>query len=339
MWKETGRKIEYTAHRMSNWAFIHAYSAYTGRPGKYVGSDTKSINQFGFISTPEITLNKPQNTIRIVFLGGSSTAGTGKTLADKDTWPWQVIEHVRENYSQKNIEFINGALGGYSSFESYGRLWSQIRFFEPDIIVMMHGWNDLYYFNNADSILKWRTNPDHSWGIPKIKIEPDYKPSWIDPVIRPFQSLIRLRLLLSKKITDSEGKESTKKELLTTYDERCEEIWRTQLKLFKTTSDLLNAKLFVIKQATLIAPNLPMQERVRCRYDFHGFDHDAHVKAFKQIYQIIDEEIPANYIIDTTPLSGIPEYFHDHIHFSEEGASKMAEIISPVIESYLNNNE
>jgi hypothetical protein len=33
---------------------------------------------------------------------------------------------------------------------------------------------------------------------------------------------------------------------------------------------------------------------------------------FKQKYRIIDEEIAAAYIIDTSQLSGVSEYFYDH---------------------------
>ena len=42
------------------WALVDAFSAYTGKPGKYEGSGNtnKTINSHGFISTPEITIKK-----------------------------------------------------------------------------------------------------------------------------------------------------------------------------------------------------------------------------------------------------------------------------------------
>jgi len=53
--------------------------------------------------------------------------------------------------------------------------------------------------------------------------------------------------------------------------------------------------------------------------------------AFKQIYQIIDEEIAAEYVIDTSQLSGISEYFYDHIHPTELGSQKIAEIVAKAL--------
>jgi len=97
----------------------------------------------------------------------------------------------------------------------------------------------------------------------------------------------------------------------------------------------MGAKLFVIKQATLIVPDLPMEERLKCRYEYHGFDHDAHVRAFAEIYKIIDEEIAVNSVIDMTSLSGRPELFYDHIHPTPLGCSEIASLISKPLVSYI----
>jgi hypothetical protein len=116
---------------MTEWALVDAFSAYRGKPGPYPGG--KKVNRHGFISTPEIELKKQAGTLRIVFLGGSSTAGTGWNLADKGTWPWITISKLQNRHAHIRFDFINGSLGGYSSFESYGRLWSRLIHFSPDI--------------------------------------------------------------------------------------------------------------------------------------------------------------------------------------------------------------
>ncbi len=89
------------------------------------------------------------------------------------------------------------------------------------------------------------------------------------------------------------------------------------------------------KQATLIVPNLDEDDRNRCRYDFHGFDHDAHVEAYNQIYSIIDQEIETENIIDVTPLSGVSEYFYDHVHPTEIGSMEIAKIVAKSLESQM----
>ena len=265
-------------------------------------------------------------------MGESSTAGVGGDLADEDTWPWRVADLLKKDLRGKKLEFINAALGGYSTFESFGRLWSRIRFFSPDIIVVAHGWNEMYYFNKVDDITSWRTLPDGSWGFSRTMKIAIYKPLWIDQLFRNSQILTKIRLRLSKPIA---GEAGVAKPLQNSYDRRGLEIFRTNLRLIKATASILGAKLFVIKQATLVVPNLPKEYRGWCRYEYHGFDHDAHVDAFKQIYRIIDEEIEPDFVIDETSLSGVPEYFYDHIHPNVLGAQKIAEIVAQKLQVHL----
>jgi len=317
---------------MAAWAFVDAFSAYRGKPGIY--ADGKMVNRFGFISTPEIAVSKPKNTVRVVFLGGSSTAGTGWNLKDEDTWPWKTIQLIKNNMTI-NFDFINGALGGYTSFESYGRLWSRLRHFSPDIVVVNHGWNEMYYFNSVDSIANWRTFGDGFWKFDRtgnaIAI---YPPNFTDPLIRWSQLLTVFRLSNTKPNMGEIGP-SLKEPLKSDFNREGLEIWRTNLKLIRDTCQTIGAKLFVLKQATLITPDLPMKERRRCRYDFHGFDHNAHLDAFQRIYKIIDEEVPQNAIIDTTILSGRPDYFFDHIHPNSMGTREIALIVSEKLMNYL----
>lgn len=318
---------------MADWALVDAFSAYRGKPGPYPGG--KKVNRHGFISTPEIELKKQAGTLRIVFLGGSSTAGTGWNLVDTGTWPWMTIRRLQTKHAHRLFDFINGALGGYSSFESYGRLWSRLIHFSPDIVILNHGWNEMYYFGQSDSIIGWRTLEDGSWGFQKTtRPVPIYRPGPVDPLVRWSQLLTVMRLSLS---TPNKGEiaPSPQKKLNKTYNRKGLEVWRTQLKLFRETCRTLGIKLFVVKQPTLITADLPLTERRRCRYDFHGFDHDAHVDAFAAIYEIIDDEIPGDSIIDLTSLSGNPAYFFDHIHPNPMGARAISRAVSDTLSSYL----
>jgi hypothetical protein len=331
LWVVTGRKSG--PNPMASWVFIDAFSAYRARPRE----GRRSVNRYGFIATPELMVSKPQNTIRIAFLGESSTAGQGRSnFADEDTWPWQVAAMLQEGFREKHIEFINGALGGYTSFESYGRLWSRIRFFSPDIIVVYHGWNAMYYFNWVDDMTSWRMLADGSWSLDRTE-QPItiYEPMSIDYVIWPFQVLICLRLYFMKPFDEEIGSVRASETLAHQYDRWALDVWRTNLRLFRETAWVLGAQLFVTKQATLIVPDLSLEEQRRCRYGLHGFDHAAHVDAFQQIYGVIDEEITADHIIDVTSLSGYPEYFHDHIHPTKEVAYEIAKIMSAVLLSHL----
>ncbi len=318
---------------MRQWAQVDAFCAYKAKPGKYLRHGVKTVNEHGFISTPPIEVAKPRGTMRIVFLGGSSTAGTGYNLDDVQTWPWKTIELLRKRFPDRPIDFINAALGGYSSFESFGRLWSRLRFFSPDLIVVCHGWNEMYYFPQraVERSHLQRTLPDGSWSVDRtarpIRM---FEPSPVDPWISWSQVLTRVRIRLSQGQAGELGG-GTSGPLRTSWDPEAVDIWRTNLRLMRETSALLDAELYVVKQATLIVPDLPAEHRQRCRYDFHSFDHDAHVEAFAAIYRVIDDEIAPDHIIDATSLSGRPQYFFDHVHPTEEGTTAIADIVAEAL--------
>lgn len=332
LWALTGRSV--STHPIAEWALIDAFAAMRGKPGTYrAAGGVKTVNREGFVSTPEIAVTKPANTIRIVFLGESSTAGTGTLLPDSVTWPWQVAEHLRHRPNRRRqIEFINAALGGYTTFESYGRLWSRLRFYSPDIVVVYHGWNEMYYFRNVDKIAEWRTLPDGSWGLESSVPVTVYTPRWYDWLARPSQILTKVRLRLSKPLNGEAKAGLLTRELAPDYDPRALEIFRSNLRFIKSATEQMGAQLLVGKQATLIVPNLPESERKRCRYDLHGMNHDAHVSAFRAIYRVIDDEIPRDRIVDVTPLSGVPEDFYDHVHPTPLGAARIARIMADAIE-------
>ncbi len=335
LWALTGRSVASSPNPMRSWADVDAFCAYRPRPGQYDNQEKKTVNSEGFISTPEIAVAKPPGTTRVVFLGGSSTAGTGWNLRDKHTWPWRVAETLRIHFDTDKIEFINAAVGGYSTFESYGRFWSRLRFYDPDVVVVYHGWNEMYYFGRPTTT--WRTLPDGSWTLDRTAQPAQvYEPSWVDHLVRPSQVLSDLRIRLSA----STGEVGTGKAtpLADSFERRGLETFRQNLRLLRTTADALGVEMFVCKQATLIVPDLPDEQRERCAYHFHGFDHDAHLDAFASIYGVIDEEVPSDRIIDVTPLSGEPDSFYDHIHPTPNGTTRIAEVVSAALINHLESN-
>ncbi len=337
LWALTGRTVG--ENPMAAWAAVDAFAAYRARPGRYGRGEGKSVNPDGFISTPPLRAAKEPGTVRVVFLGGSSTAGTGRDLADAETWPWRAVERLRERLPGARIELINGALGGYTTFESYGRLWGRIRFFSPDVVVVYHGWNEMYYFGQVDDLDRWRTLEDGTWSLDRRRRVASVAPHWIDPWVRSSQLLTRLRLRLSPERNGEAGeagraerRDGDAPALAADFDARGVEVFRTNLRLLRETAAVLGAELFVAKQATLMVPDLPEAERARCRADYHGFDYAAHVRAYDALYAVIDEEVEASRVIDATPLSGVRAYFHDHVHPTVEGAEALSGIVADALE-------
>ena len=250
------------------------------------------------------------------------------------------------------IDFINGALGGYSTYESYGRLWSRLRIFKPDIVIINHGWNDLYYFDDKyiDDPFLWKDG-FYIKQFTKSAIIPAHT---IDPYISWSQLLSTLRYLSAKNnisIGELGPIEKLNKKRTTATDAKSNSnkfgyraeglnIFRKNIELFNALSQLNNFDLFVCKQPTLFTATTNEKDRKRCKFDLHAFGHDAHVHAFQNMYGIIDSVVSTSNSISTETISGISEYFYDHVHLTEEGTSALSELVSnKLLDNFFNQIE
>lgn len=330
--------MAYTGRRegtnpMAGWAFVDAFGAFRGQPGLTQTALGKSINGHGFMGTPELTLEKPDGVLRVVFLGGSSTSGQGFDLADEETWPWRVMERLRVARPGQELEFINAALGGYSSFESLGMLWARLRFFEPDVVVVNHGWNEMYYWNaeRMDDPTSWRRLDDGDWSLHRfLPREPPLEPWVIDPLLAWSQLAIRLRLKLDKNLS---GEVSAWYEgpLAAHYDSRGAALFGEHLELLELLCGQFGAELFVTRQPTLVTEGLSEELAARCDFGHHGFDLPAHVRAYAELYGVVDATIPAERVIDLTDLNGRGDLFEDHVHPNASGADAIAERVAAAL--------
>lgn len=127
--------------------FISVSSLYTSDslsglkvPIRNISTGKIRINSDGFRS-PEITNPKPENTIRLAFLGASTTFGG--EVSNEKTWPYLVWRALEEAVPNVDFDYINAAVSGYSVMNSLRRLKHHVVPFEPDLIVIFHGYSDL----------------------------------------------------------------------------------------------------------------------------------------------------------------------------------------------------
>ena len=101
------------------------------------------VNSLGFRS-PELTIPKPKNSIRLAFLGGSTT-WCAEVSGNKYTWPYLVWDELQKTYPQVTFDFLNAGVPGYSTKESLITLESRVAQMNPDVIVVYHATNDISY--------------------------------------------------------------------------------------------------------------------------------------------------------------------------------------------------
>lgn len=110
-------------------------------PGSSTGNI--SINSLGFRG-PEIPLEKPDHTIRLAFIGASTTF-CAEASSNQMTWPDLVVQRLRHDYPETHFDYVNGGVAGYKTSESLINLRRRIRPLSPDVIVIYHATNDLAF--------------------------------------------------------------------------------------------------------------------------------------------------------------------------------------------------
>jgi len=115
------------------------------RPKQTIKSDffvegEYQINSYG-LRDEEFSKEKPTGTFRVICLGNSCTFGWRVKL--NQTYPKQLEKFLNSDLNNQKYEVINAGMTGYSTFQGKRFLRDQILQYEPDLITVCYGWNDL----------------------------------------------------------------------------------------------------------------------------------------------------------------------------------------------------
>jgi lysophospholipase L1-like esterase len=121
----------------------HGDLAYRQKPHsefRYPNGTSAHSNALGFRG-PDVARRKPPGTFRIVLLGGSTTHGWG--VNDDQTIDWYLRRALAEAHPRLRVEVLNLAFDGYDSYQDWARLRSDGLAFDPDVIIVNSGINDV----------------------------------------------------------------------------------------------------------------------------------------------------------------------------------------------------
>jgi hypothetical protein len=124
-------------------AFALAHDPVSGlsipKPGQNTGRI--KINRDGFRS-PEISKQKPPRTVRLAFLGGSSTF-CAEVSSNEATWPDLVTQGLRERYPDVRFEYLNAGVPGYGLGSMGKTIRHRVAPYRPDVIILYEAINEM----------------------------------------------------------------------------------------------------------------------------------------------------------------------------------------------------
>jgi lysophospholipase L1-like esterase len=115
----------------------------TGLPIPAPGQRTPriQINSLGFRG-PELTVPKPPGTIRLAFLGASTTF-CAEASTNEATWPHLVWDSFQKKWAGVKFDYLNAGVPGYGLEHCLRTLQHRIRPLNPDLIVIYEAVNEL----------------------------------------------------------------------------------------------------------------------------------------------------------------------------------------------------
>jgi lysophospholipase L1-like esterase len=100
-----------------------------------------SVNSLGFRG-PEITMPKPPGTVRLAFLGASTT-WCAEVSGNDFVWSHLVSQSLGRVFPGAHFDYVNGSLPGYSISALLRNLRYRVAPLAPDVIVIYEAANDL----------------------------------------------------------------------------------------------------------------------------------------------------------------------------------------------------
>ncbi len=277
-------------------------------------------------------LRKAEGTYRVVCFGGSTTA---HRMNGRD-YPGILQRLLREGANRKTIEVINAGNSGYTTAHSLILLGLDVLSWQPDLVVLSHNINDLtaLYFPGfrPDYWNKYRSGyfsvPDFSerytWNNVLFQHARLY---WfLAAALRPhgFRDLAARGRAIRRAPYPEE------------LVARGEEIFRRNIETFVAIAKDRDIKVILGTQ-----PHEPSEEFfVRhmgykpyndvALYPPHGQHLDIHER-YNEAIRDVAEERGVGLVDNARDFAGETRYFIDHVHNSDEGLLKLAELYARFI--------
>ena len=271
------------------------------------------INSLGFRG-PEITVPKGKNTLRIAFLGASTTF-CAEVSRNELTWPHLVTQDLQNLYQTRNFDYVNGGVPGYTVVSSLRNLRERVAPLNPDVIVIYHATNDLSVETRAMATAQGLYRPQNDEG------------SWLSQ-----HSLLWYMIEKNLRIMAlQQSAESGQDRLQFNADQLGEEFRRNLSELVReatSVADVVALATFSHRIRDGQTPEEQLEAAASALYYMPYMTPAGLAKAFDRYNTIIREVAEQSGVIlvgNELAIPGDTLHFNDTVHFKDAGSRAMAE--------------
>lgn len=281
------------------------------KPNLRIGSVT--TNAAGFRG-PEIAQPKPVGTVRLAFLGASTTY-CAEVSGDAMVWPQLVADELRRRFPGTAFDFVNGGVPGYVVASSLKNLRHRVAALEPDIVVVYHATNDLSGEVNRRAQQAGLAVANNAGG-----------PSWLER-----HSLLWELALKNLRVRAalSEGESGQNRLRLDAKDLGAE--FRRDLGSLLQEARASGARVAVATFATHLRSGQSAQQQERAAVSalvyMPSMTPDGLLAGYARYNELIAEAARAQgalLIGGEDRIPGDPLHFVDSVHFTDQGSRAMA---------------
>lgn len=276
-----------------------------------------SINSLGFRG-PEMAVPKPPRTVRIAFLGASTT-WCAEVSGNDYVWPHLVIDALSRAFPGVKFDYINAGIPGYTMAPMLKNFEHRVAPLQPDVVVIYEG------SNNLSGELR-----EIAAGRGLISDAKVHEFSWPSRYSLLWH-LVEKNLVVLKSQREAESRKGRLELDTSTIGAEYRDGLRALVVAAQKNAKLVALATFSTQLRRDQAPEQQMHASASAffyapfatpRLLMDGYDR------YNQIMREVARETGALLIEKEHDIPGDPVHFNDTVHFTDAGSKVMAERIS-----------
>ena len=335
----------YLWHPFTGMIFRPNGQIFGGHPNQEKASVVRT-DRYGFLTNDDsLKYPKAADELRIAFIGASTTACLN--LNFYENWPGGLGRRLQKELPNKTITIINAAAPGYDTAQSIGNLALRVMPFQSDVIVIYHAYNDLKMVRKNIAF-----KPDYSH-VHNRPYGYHPKPGFFKRMLSNSMAYVRIRnqyrdyrrkgRMLSE-MQDANRLSSIPPEARLTFEEH--------IRSLVAIAQGGGAKVVLSSFATLLDPGLDysqkdvfasLSRRQKAAVGWTlkytpGLTLPAALQGIREYNHIlfnIADTMKTGWVDNANLIPHNEQYFVDRVHFTAEGADRMAQNFYSVVISLL----